>query len=174
MRETGGGRTPIGTAKRAPVIPPLLSGATLDAARAENAPLIFRLLLAIACFVAIAIPIHFLHGHIGPVVEVEGKGYFLSYVAPIGGKTHRANLYIGRGSDGKCHVANQPGAWDIGLCAVRLRQIEARDCNAVPEYNDEHCRAMPLRAGTKGELRPAHVIFLVAEGLPTDARELPN
>jgi len=173
MRETGGGRTPVGTVKREPSLRPVLTGAALAAGRAENARLIFHLVLGIGCLIAIAIPINFLRSPAGPVTEVQAQGYFVSYVAPVGGKKFHADIYIGTGSDGKCHVANQPSAWDTGLCAVRLRQIEAMDCNAVPDHNDEHCQALPLRPGVEGERRPVRIEFLVTEGRSTSARELP-
>jgi hypothetical protein len=173
MRETAGGRTPVGAAKRKPTLPPVLTGAALDAARAENARVTFRVLFAMGVFVAVAVPMSFLPRPVGPVTEVEGRGYFVSYVAPLGTKHFRADIYIGLGSDGKCYVANQPAAWDTGLCAVRLRQIETMDCKVLPDFNDEHCRALPLHAGIEGQRRPVRMVFLVADGRASDARELP-
>jgi len=172
MRETGGGRTPVGTTKHEASPAPALTGAALDAERAEDARLIFYLVLAIGCLIAVAIPTIFLRSPAGPVTAVHAQGYFVSYVAPVGGKKFHANIYIGMGSDGKCHVANQPSSWDTGLCAARLRQIEAMNCNAAPEHNDEHCQALPLRPGIEGERRPVRIEFLVTEGRSTSAREL--
>ena len=172
MRETGGGHTPIGTTKRQPLREPPQS--LTDAERAENAHVLFAILLGIGVCLAIAVPINFLHLPATPLRRVESRGYFLSYVAPIGGKTPHANIYIGRGSDGRCHVANEPVSWDIGLCDVRLRQIEAMDCNAVPQFNDEHCQAMPLRASIVGVRRPVHLEFIIGGGEPTTVVELPE
>jgi len=180
-----------------PAEPP--SQAQQDAARAEQAELWLGLFLGVAMLLAVALPINFpqlFRGAPGPLRKIEAEGFHMRYTGPSYLKVRRMDYYIGAGPDGQCHVSGSLMNWDSGLCEIRLRQIRAGDCNAVPTYDDEHCRAMPLGAaptrersgtpaqahaqaqaglepGAEPERRPVRILFLVREGETTTASELP-
>lgn len=144
------------------------------AAPESNAQVYFWIFMMLVSMCVIGLPTMIARGHMGSPVQIEAHGYFMSYVAPLGTKKLRASYFIGTGSDGKCHVGNQPASWDTGLCSVRLRQIEANDCNVLPAYRDEHCEAMHLGSASPEVIRrPAHVMFRLEQSGDTMAWELP-
>jgi hypothetical protein len=135
---------------------------------------LFYVLLGTAVFLVLFIPAKYLRPKVGAAAEFEADGYFVSYKAPLYGKQFPVRMFIAEDSAGNCHVANVPDGWDTGLCAVRLRQIAAMNCAAAPAHDDDHCHAMPLGAGKPGERRAARALFVVREGLPTQAVEVGN
>jgi hypothetical protein len=85
----------------------------------------------------------------GPVTETTIEGYRLDYRPTLhrcgnaGGQcTGSTEYYMGLAADGSCHTVLYPADWDAGMCAIRLRQIEANDCRAVPDNDDAFCRQM--------------------------------
>ena len=147
------------------------------AAPEGNAQLYFFLFMLVVAACAIALPAWFMRARLPAPVDVEGSGYYMQYDAALQGglrgKRQPVSLYIGMGRDGQCHVGNAPPAWDTGLCATRLRQIEANDCKAAPEIDDAHCASMlPGPANPQAVRRPARIIFHIAQGRGATADEL--
>lgn len=179
-----GGDAPAAFPVPAPPAPPP-SPAEIDAAREERIALKLALALGLMGLVTVAVPLYIAQSRqsaSGPAREVQAQGFHMRYTAPLGSKKVPVDYYIGTGSDGRCHIADRQADWDTGLCEVRLRQISADGCNAVPLHNDEHCRAMMLGASpgqarareqAGAERRAARIMFLVREGARTTASELP-
>jgi hypothetical protein len=184
-----GGESPAEDPVPAKAAPP--SPAEVEDARARRTYIKLAIALGLMGLVAVALPLFIAQSRqAGPMREVRAEGFHMRYIAPLYGKKLAVDYYIGTGSDGRCLVANRLAWWDTGLCEIRLRQIRAGDCNAVPGYNDEHCRAMPLGAaparetagaqahagmepGVEAERRAVRILFLVREGETTTASELP-
>lgn len=115
----------------------------------------------------------------GPVMAVLIEGYHLNYRPTLHSCGRRPCLgsvdyYMGLAADGHCHTALYPNDWDPGMCAIRLRQIEANDCRAVPVNDDSFCHQMLADLAAPGATKQrVRVTLFMQRGKVVDWKPAP-